>query len=61
MGLQPKSLMRYLFHGQNLLVILKKEMNYFIEHLDILGGKMKIGLRVVMTFVSILGESGLMN
>jgi hypothetical protein len=61
MGQQPKSLMLYLFRGQNLLVILKNEMNYFIEHLDILGGKMEIGLRVVMIIVSILGESGLMN
>ena len=35
MDLQHRSLMQNLFRGQNLLVILKKEMNYFIERPDI--------------------------
>ena len=43
MDLQHRSLMRNLFRGQNLLVILKKEMNYFIERPDIWDGRMKTG------------------
>ena len=61
MELQPKSLMRNLFRGQNLSVILKKVMNCFIEPPDILDGKMKTGLHVVMITANILGGSELMN
>ena len=42
-------------------MILKKVMNCFIEPPDILDGKMKTGLHVVMITANILGGSELMN